>query len=65
MMLEHQSFNKDCLPLLSPRPPKPKCIYCSGPQPLTTTPAKHKTEQKDPDGMAEKKPKICNSIWIA
>jgi hypothetical protein len=52
------SFNKDCLPLLPPRPPKPKntYIHSSGIPPIATTPTKcTRAELKDPDGTAEKK----------
>ena len=64
------SFNKDCLPLLPPRQPKPKIIYnhnnnynhnfnhnhCRGIQPLAATPTKRSRAQiKDPTGTAEKK----------
>ena len=52
------SFNKDCLPLLPPRPPKPKNIYIhgSGISLLATTPSKRtRAEIKDPAGIAEKK----------
>ena len=52
------SFNEDCLPLLPPRPPKPKntYIFCSGITPLATTPAKcTRAEIKYPAGTAEKK----------
>ena len=51
-------FNKDCLPILPPRPPKPKNTYfhCSGVTPLAITPMKcRRAEQKDPAGLAEKK----------
>jgi hypothetical protein len=52
------SFNKDCLPLLPPRPPKPKnnYIHGSGIPPLATTPAKcTRAGRKDSVGKAKKK----------
>ena len=58
------SFNQDCLPLLPPRPPKPKHTYdyiynhthVSGIQPLAEPPTKcSRRELKDPTGTAEKK----------
>ena len=52
------SFNKDCLPFLPPRPPKPKNsnIHCSGIPPLLTTPTKcTRAEIKDPAATAKKK----------
>ena len=52
------SFNKDYLPLLPPRLPKPKNIYIhgSGIPPLATTPTKHtRAEIKDPAVTAGKK----------
>ena len=52
------SFNKDCLPLLPPRPPKPKnnYIHGSGISLLATAPTKcTRAEIKDPAGTAEKK----------
>ena len=52
------SFNKDCQPLLPPRPPKPynNYIHGSGIPPLATTPAKRtRAEIKDSAGTAKKK----------
>ena len=52
------SFNKGCLPLFPPKPPKPKNAYCSGAPSLAISHMKHsRVEQKDRAGTAEKKSK--------